>query len=154
MGHHIDFSKKEKGAYVGLKPAWHKLGTVFEDQISVEEAIQFGGLDFTVHKSPNEHIIRPVDEDPIRVVSEDSFFLWRDDTQKILANHVGKVYETLQNGDAFEVVNDLLTAGMKIDTAGVLREGQITWVSLTKGSMSIKGDQVETQSKSSTPRYA
>ena len=37
-------------------PAWHGLGTVLNNQLSTEDALQQGGLNYNVIKLPNVHI--------------------------------------------------------------------------------------------------
>lgn len=137
MAHHIDFSKGF-ASFVGTAPAWHQLGTVLPDGITVQDALEKGGLDYWVEKQPNVHRFPNGKEE----VSTDSFFLYRTDTDAVLAGSVGRVYKTLQNTEAFTIVDDLVNEGLKIDTAGVLRGGQNTFVSLQAPSFSVKGDEV------------
>ena len=40
--------------FVGFRqPAWHGLGTVFEDRITVSEAVSRANLGFEIHKARN-----------------------------------------------------------------------------------------------------
>lgn len=138
MGHEIDFSKGKAAFISKLVPAWHNLGTVFTEDVTVKDALIEGGLDYYVQKSPNIHRFPNGEE----ITSSTSFFLYRTDTMNVLASNVGRVYESLQNIEALAIVDDLVSAGMKIETAGVLREGGQSFVSLKAGDMNVKGDQV------------
>lgn len=138
MAHELDFSKGFASFVSRKTPAWHQLGKVFDTEISVSDAIREGGLDYIVNKSPNIHLMGKE-----AIESSHSFFLWRSDTNKVLAPHVGKVYETLQNIEAFAIVDELVGNGLKIETAGVLREGQQTFVSLKADTFDVKGDAVD-----------
>lgn len=142
MAHEIDFTTGKAGFVSRKEIPWHKLGKVFDRDLTSQEALQEGGLDFEVIKAPNHHLIDGMDP----IISENSFFLYRSDANKVLAPHVGKVYESLQNKDVFSIVDDIISQdpSIKIETAGSLRDGSRTFVSLKGGSIKLgRNDEVE-----------
>jgi phage/plasmid-like protein (TIGR03299 family) len=134
--HNLDNSKG-KTAFVSVaKPAWHGLGTIVNEALNAEQALQLGGLDFTVLKMPNVHMMQTGQaylEEPafIEIVSEDSFFTYRTDVNKVLGSRLGKDYTVLQNAEAFNIVDEILQAGTaSIETAGAIDEGRKTFICL------------------------
>lgn len=120
MAHQIDFQKGTAGFVSYKQPAWHGLGKVIETELSVEEAIKFANLDFLVEKAPNIHRI-PGQED---VISTNSFFTYRTDTNFVLGDKLGTQYHVVQNEEALSVVEGLIKEGKVIvETAGSLRNG-------------------------------
>lgn len=143
MAHEIDQTKGFAAFASRKEIPWHGLGKVFDRDLTVEEALKDGGLEFEVLKQPNIHQI-PGQES---LISPDSFFLYRDDSLDVLAPHVGKLYEPLQNRDVFAIVDDMIAQdpSLKIETVGALKGGQRTFVTLKNGTMNIgRGDEIET----------
>jgi phage/plasmid-like protein (TIGR03299 family) len=67
----------------------------------------------------------------IEIVSEDSFFTYRTDVNKVLGSRLGKDYTVLQNAEAFNIVDEILQAGTaSIETAGAIDEGRKTFICL------------------------
>jgi hypothetical protein len=55
MAQKIDQSKG-KSAFISYQaPAWHGLGKVFNQEITIEQTLKESGLDFHVDKLPNIH---------------------------------------------------------------------------------------------------
>ncbi|PWJ53401.1 phage/plasmid-like protein (TIGR03299 family) [Dyadobacter jejuensis] len=133
MAHLIDNSKGFN-AFVSLaQPAWHGLGTVFNEPISVGDALKYGGLDFEVEKLPNIHRLGEVD-----IISPDSFFTYRKDVNKVLGSKLGKDYVVYQNAQCFDLVDEILQSGKaSIETAGSIDGGKKVFVTL-KIDQSIK----------------
>ena len=52
MAHNLSFVNNQAGDFVSknVKP-WHGFGTILES-VSMREALQYGGLDYYVEKSP------------------------------------------------------------------------------------------------------
>jgi phage/plasmid-like protein (TIGR03299 family) len=119
MAHQISFEKNLNGDFVSknLKP-WHGFGTILEN-VSFRDALDYGGLNYTVEKSPNIHRM-----DKVEIISEKSFFTWRTDSKKVLGV-VGDRYTPIQNDDALSIVEQF---PYKIETAGVLKNGAISFV--------------------------
>ncbi len=55
MAHLIDNSKGFNAFASYEAPAWHGLGQIFKEKLTVAQALESGGLDFEVRKIPNLH---------------------------------------------------------------------------------------------------
>lgn len=152
MAHKIDHSKGQAAFISYQKPAWHGLGKVFNQDITIAQALNESGLDFEVLKAPNVHRIdvwngektqgldHTEKEMPdgskqylhrIETISENSFFTYRTDTNAVLGDKLGKQYTVYQNTDALAVVDEMLKLGkVKIETAGSVDAGRRVFVCL------------------------
>jgi phage/plasmid-like protein (TIGR03299 family) len=123
MAHEINFNAitGKHSFYARSEKAWHGLGQVMDGYQNSQEVIINAGLDYTVAKEPNVHIIPGKGS----VTSEDSFFTYRTDTGDVLGSRIGKKYTVLQNVDAFGFF-DAITEGEGIlyETAGALGDGE------------------------------
>lgn len=121
MAHRIDHSKG-KAAFISYQaPAWHGLGKVFNQEISIEEALKESGLDFHVDKLPNIHRLGNGQE----IISDSSFFTVRTDVQKVLGTRLGPDYTVYQNLQALDIVDELLkTKKVIIETVGAIDDGR------------------------------
>lgn len=140
MAHKLDMSKGKPAFVAFQKEAWHGLGKIFTNEITVDNALKDAGLDFTVEKIPNIHRIGDQDE-----VSTSSFFTYRTDTKGILGTRLGPDYTVYQNTDALAVVDELIKTGkVKIETAGSVDEGRRVFVCLRYAEPIIvgKGDEI------------
>lgn len=134
MAHLLAFEKNSIGDFVSKneKP-WHGFGIIRGD-VSFKDALQYGGLDYHVEKSPNIHRMEDVE-----IVSESSFFTWRTDTSKVLGI-VGNRYTPIQNRDALNIIEQF---PYQIETAGVLKNGSISFVCMKSDKQIIvKGKDV------------
>ncbi len=126
--------------------AWHREGYNLAEAISFEELENPKyGLFYEMRKMPHfRHL--PSGE---QVESTDSFYVYRVDNGKVLGS-VGGSYEIVDNMQAFRVLKPLMDEGvLKLETAGVLRDGADAWVmgrwDLTKfGAVTreVFGDQI------------
>ena len=130
MAHNLSFQINQTGDFVSknVKP-WHGFGTILE-QVSMMDAMQYGGLDYHVEKSPNIHRMGDVD-----LVSESSFFTWRTDTKKVLGI-VGNRYTPVQNRDALAIVDQF---PFHIETAGVLKDGALNFICMKSDRQIVVG---------------
>lgn len=136
MAHKIDNSKGFNAFVSYQQPAWHGLGKVFTEKLSTIEALEQGGLNYTVLKLPNVHCLPNGEE----IISDSSFFTCRTDTNKVLGDRLGSVYEVLQNVEAFNVVDEILQSGAAtIETAGAIDQGKKTFVCLKVDKSIIVG---------------
>jgi phage/plasmid-like protein (TIGR03299 family) len=127
MAHLIDNSKGFNAFVAYQMPAWHGLGEIFTEKLTTIQALERGGLDYTVLKLPNVHLLPNGDE----LISEDSFFTVRTDVNKVLGSRLGKDYEVLQNVEALNVVDEILQSGRAtIETAGAINEGRKAFICL------------------------
>ncbi|HUN04321.1 MAG TPA: DUF932 domain-containing protein, partial [Niabella sp.] len=121
-------------------PAWHNLGKIFTTDITTQDALKEGGLDYEVIKLPNRHTL-PSGE---IIISDDSFFTLRTDVNKILGSRLGKDYTVMQNADALDVVDEVLQSGRaKIETAGVIDDGRKAFICLKVDNSIYVGEQDE-----------
>lgn len=139
MAHKIDFSKG-KAAFISYQaPAWHGLGKVFNQEISIEQALKESGLDFHVDKLPNIHRINGLD-----LVSDSSFFTYRTDVNKVLGTRLGPDYTVYQNMEALDIVDELLqTKKVTIETVGAIDEGRKVFTCLKLADNIVVGDSDE-----------
>ena len=142
MAHMIDNSKGFNAFVAYGTPGWHGLGKVFQTELTAQQALIESGNDFTVLKMPNTHHILTVEGQEIETVSDSSFFTYRTDTNAILGDKLGKVYEVLQNSEAFAIVDEILQKGRaRIETAGALDGGKKVFVCLKiDKSLTVKND--------------
>lgn len=124
MAHHINYNEQtQKHSFFSVKEkAWHGLGQLVEDYPISAEALQFAGLDFEVCKSPNIHRLPSGEE----IISDNSFFTFRTDTNEILGNKLGNDYQVVQNKDAFSFFDAIVDnkEGILYETAGALGKGE------------------------------
>ena len=113
IGKHSFFSVQEK--------AWHELGTIVQDYPNSREALQYAGLDFTVLKRANTHIL----DSGENVTSNTSFYTYRPDTGAILGDRLGADYQVVQNREAFAFFDSIVGGdGIMYETAGALGQGE------------------------------
>ncbi len=130
MAHNIEIingvaSFAENGA---KDRAWHELGEVFDDEMTVATALAASHADYTVAKTPVYY--HNVKTDTMSVNPE-FFNIIREDTGAPLGL-VKRAYGIVQNADAFEFVNDLCAGGNVdepfIECAGVLGQGERVFI--------------------------
>jgi len=115
---HSFFSVKEK--------AWHNLGQIIEQYPTSAEALQHAGLDFEVMKRPNIHPL----PSGINIISDNSYFTFRTDTEAILGDKLGRDYEVVQNTEAFSFFDSIVGGkdGIRYETAGALGQGETIFI--------------------------
>ncbi len=103
-----------------IEPAWHKLGTVLDHVFTAKEAIEHGGLDFTVEKQ------RLLTERWLEV--PDHFVTVREDNNEVLGL-VGKDYTIVKNRDVFTFFDQIVGEGKALyETAGCLGKGGVIFI--------------------------
>jgi phage/plasmid-like protein (TIGR03299 family) len=110
-----------------IKPkVWQILGKTITKCKTSAEAIQEAGLDFTVWKQPNLHALPSGNN----VISDNSYFTFRTDTEAILGDKVGCDYEVVQNVDAFGFFDSIIEnyGGLHYESAGSLGYGALTYI--------------------------
>lgn len=124
MAHNLNFNE-QTGRYSFFsvqQPAWHGLGQIVQDYPTSAEAIKHAGLDYQVEKLPNSHVLPSGKV----VVSEESFYTFRTDTEGILGDKLGRDYHIVQNSEAFSFFDAIVGGGDGIlyETAGALGKGE------------------------------
>lgn len=141
MAHRLDHSKG-KAAFISYQaPAWHGLGKVFNQEITIEQALQESGLNFHVDKLPNIHRFSTGGSGIGEIISDSSFFTIRTDVNKVLGTRLGPDYTVYQNIEALDIVDELLkTKKIIIETVGAIDEGKkvFTCLKLTN-SIAVDG---------------
>lgn len=142
MGHKID-QTTGKAAFISYQaPGWHHLGKTFTRDITYEDALNESGTNFPVIKLPNIHRL----PSGIDIISKDSFFTMRGDTNAVLGSRLGRDYTVYQNTEALALVDDLLKTGRcKIETVGGIDDGKKVFVcmKLNEGIKIGNSDAVE-----------
>jgi len=98
---------------------WHGLGTPVSQAMTAQEAIELGRLNWTVEP-------QPVFTRDGKVI-DGSRAIVRLDTQFPLGIVKGK-YQTVQNKDAFSMLDSLVEGGLKYHTVGSLFDGKKIWL--------------------------
>ena len=128
MAHELE-SVNGQTAFASLRePAWHGLGTVFNEEVSTTEMLKLAHLD--------KWNVRLEDvEIPTGMESDKSYsFVVRDnpfiEKQKDVLGVVGERYVPLQNEDLFDFGDLLLDNGGRWETAGSIKSGRVVFGSL------------------------
>jgi phage/plasmid-like protein (TIGR03299 family) len=141
MAHNLNFSNgKWSLAYRGERP-WHSLGTHVDQAMTAEQAIQLGGLDYTVEKRP---LFVPSTEEGAYVEVPGHFSTFRTDTNQPLGVVKGR-YSIIQNKDAFGFFDSIVDRGEAIfETAGALGKGERIFITAKlPEDMLVRGERVE-----------
>lgn len=114
----------EQMAYANATP-WHGLGNKIDDMSTIEEWQVQAGLDWSVSKRPVQYGAH--DTPGVVKGFKDKFVLARttdDHPYAVVSNR----YKPVQPKEILEFFRDLISDfGMKIDTAGSLRDGKRVW---------------------------
>ncbi len=108
------------------EPAWHNLGTVFQEDVSTTKMLELAHLN-----NWNVRLVDPSEVYDANFVSP-TFWVVRDNPfeagQDVLAT-VGGRYKVYQNEELF-AFGDTLTSGGRWETAGSIRDGRVVFASL------------------------
>jgi len=110
-----------------IKPkVWQIIGKTIANKTTSAEAIVQAGLDFEVMKRPNIHALPSGNN----IISDNSFFTFRTDTEAVLGDKVGKDYEVIQNVHAFDFFDGIVggRGGIRYETAGALGYGETIFI--------------------------
>jgi len=132
--HNLETAADGRVAFATLRePAWHQLGTVFEEEVSTGEMLDLAHLS----KWNVQLEDMPV---PVRVCytyekSKDFFLVVRDnpfeENQRDILGVVGNRYRVMQNESLFEFADNLLDGGGRWETAGSIKGGRVVFGSLS-----------------------
>jgi len=124
MAHELEIdSVTGKATFASLRePAWHGLGTVFEEEVSTKKMLELASLDNWDVRL--EEIAIPdgfsADKTNYFVARSNPF----DKKQTDILGVVGERYKTLQNEDLFSFGDNLLDGGGRWETAGSIKGGR------------------------------
>lgn len=128
MAHELE-SVNGQTAFASLRqPAWHGLGTVFEEEVNTDEMLKLAHLDNWNVRLEDVAI-------PESFSSDKSYsFVTRtnpfDKTKNDVLGVVGERYVPLQNEDLFSFGDNLLDGGGRWETAGSIRGGRVVFGSI------------------------
>jgi phage/plasmid-like protein (TIGR03299 family) len=144
MAHELE-SEKSFASY--RQPAWHGLGTVFEEEVSTKEMLRLANLqNWDVRL---EEIYTPANYSSDRKYNYVARTNPFNSTQTDILGVVGERYRILQNEELFDFGDALLDGGGRWETAGSIKGGRQVFGSLALERETIldpKGasDKVET----------
>lgn len=131
--------------FVGMRePAWHGLGTVLQDQVTAQEAIKVGGIDFEYKSAPIGYEL----PDGTFVNDGDRVAILRspvpDDNVWRRLGFASAGYTYLQNVELAEGLDAIATkTGWKFETVGALGHGQTVFMTLSAGKRAVLGDEYD-----------
>jgi phage/plasmid-like protein (TIGR03299 family) len=124
MAHELEINNETgEASFASLRqPAWHKLGTVFEEEVNTQKMLELAHLD-------NWNVRLEDVAMPDGFASDKSYsFVTRtnpfDKDQNDVLGVVGERYVPLQNEDLFSFGDNLLDGGGRWETAGSIKGGR------------------------------
>lgn len=128
MSHDIETNGTEAAFATLRQPAWHGLGTVFNEEVTTQQMLELAHLDnWNVRLEPVY-----VEGVPAERFATQSFAVVRDnpfDGEKDVLSVVGKRYKTLQNEELFDF-GATLGSGARWETAGSIKSGRVVFGSI------------------------
>lgn len=130
MAHMIEtFADGSASFFSNRQPAWHSLGTVTENALDANSALELAGMNWEVEQMP---VL--VDYKGTTVTVKDRVANVRKHPKKDSIDVLGIVgdgYEVVQNSEAFQILNDIADeSGAIFETAGSLKGGKRVFVSM------------------------
>lgn len=128
MAHELETANGQT-AFASLRqPAWHGLGTVFQDEVNTDEMLKLAHLDNWNVRLEDVAIPEGFSSDKsYSFVSRTNPF---DKTQTDVLGVVGERYVPLQNEDLFSFGDNLLDGGGRWETAGSIKNGRVVFGSI------------------------
>jgi len=129
MSHELEIGANGEVAFASLRePAWHNLGTVFENEVSTDEMLKLAHLD-------NWNVRLEDVPFPENFKSDKNyFFVTRtnpfDNDQNDILGVVGERYNTVQNEELFTFGDNILDGGGRWETAGSIKGGRVVFGAL------------------------
>ena len=123
MAHELEIGENGEVAFASLRePAWHKLGTVFEEEVTTAEMLKLAHLDNWNVRLEDVELPAGFESD------KDYSFVTRtnpfDKSKNDVLGVVGERYKVLQNEDLFSFGDNLLDGGGRWETAGSIKNGR------------------------------
>ena len=128
MAHELEING-DQASFASLRePAWHGLGTVFNEEVGTNEMLKLAHLDKWDVRLEEVGVPEGFSSD------KNYFFVTRTNPfnaeQNDVLGVVGERYVPLQNEDLFEFGDNILDAGGRWETAGSIRGGRVVFGSL------------------------
>ena len=129
MAHDLEIGTNGEVAFASLRqPAWHNLGTVFQEEVNTTKMLELAHLDNWNVRLEDVAI-------PENFESDKSYsFVTRtnpfDKSKNDVLGVVGERYVPLQNEDLFSFGDNLLDGGGRWETAGSIKNGRVVFGSI------------------------
>ena len=129
MAHDLEIGSNGEVAFASLRqPAWHNLGTVFENEVNTAEMLKLAHLDGWNVRLEDIAV-------PDTFASDKTYsFVTRtnpfDKNQNDILGVVGERYKVLQNEDLFSFGDNIIDGGGRWETAGSIKNGRIVFGSI------------------------
>jgi phage/plasmid-like protein (TIGR03299 family) len=129
MAHDLEIGSNGEVAFASLRqPAWHNLGTVFQDEVNTQQMLELAHLDGWNVRLEDVAI-------PDGFASDKSYsFVSRtnpfDKDQTDVLGIVGERYVPLQNEELFSFGDNILDGGGRWETAGSIKNGRVVFGSI------------------------
>ena len=129
------------------EPAWHGLGKVFTERLTVSEAIELADIGFEIHKVPMYARV-PVG-DGFQNIETSSFAVLReptkDDPEWQYLTSVGKQWTPIQVSDLARMLDPLSQklideGNSGVETVGAIGRGEKVFITLDAGNSKIAGE--------------
>ncbi len=134
MAHDLEISENGEVAFASLRqPAWHNLGTVFENEVNTSEMLKLAHLDDWNVRLEDVAVPENFSSDKTySFVTRTNPF---DRSQNDILGVVGERYKVLQNEDLFSFGDNILDGGGRWETAGSIKNGRVVFgsIALTDG---------------------
>ena len=132
MAHNININLGKASFYSARELPWHNLGQVTKEAKTSKEAIELAGLDFEVNKRQLYYdITKNIErfgDDTLKPI--DRYATYRTDNSAYLGGIVSKDYQIIQNVEAFDFLDSLISDGdLTYETAGALGNGETIFIS-------------------------
>jgi phage/plasmid-like protein (TIGR03299 family) len=144
MSDNIYFNKQSgKYSFYSLRQkAWHSYGQISDMQLDSKGVLEQSQLNYRVNIAPCIYRFPSGKE----IVSANSFYTFREDTEEILGNGLSSDYHVVQNVDAFTFFDSITNGeGIIYETAGALGKGEKIFITakLPKYIQVAKDDLIE-----------
>lgn len=113
---------------------WHGLGTIVQEAPTSKDALHLAGLDWNV-------VSRPIFTEDGQEIEGYRYNI-RDSDNTVLGI-VSNKYKIVQNAEAFEFTDALISENVRYETAGSLRNGRQIWLLAKMLQTKIVGDAVD-----------
>ena len=130
MAHELEINEATgEASFASLRqPAWHNLGTVFQDEVNTQEMLKLAHLDNWNVRLEDVAI-------PDTFASDKTYsFVTRtnpfDNSQNDILGVVGERYKVLQNEDLFSFGDNIIDGGGRWETAGSIKGGRVVFGSI------------------------
>lgn len=113
---------------------WHGLGTIVQEAPTSKDALHLAGLDWNVISNP------------IFTAEGKEIEGWKSnvrDSDNTVLGIVSNKYKIVQNAEAFEFTDELISDDVKYETAGSLRNGKQIWLLAKMPKVKVVGDDVD-----------